>query len=157
MKRTMAVLMVMAFSWSMTSAVSAQSDDQNVQKKTLTETVKSNAANEKMMPAPKVQLERLTKGLKLTEEQQKQIKPIIENEYAKLNEIRHNDEISPKKIQKLVEDLRVETKAKINGFLTPEQRSNYTLVNNEINTTKRQHIKQNRKDRIGTKSDQAGE
>lgn len=35
-------------------------------------------------PAPDVQLKRLTGGLKLTAEQQKQIRPVLVDEYAKL-------------------------------------------------------------------------
>ncbi|RII25106.1 MAG: hypothetical protein CXR30_19185 [Geobacter sp.] len=157
MKRILTALLLMAIPLSITSVASAQGDEQQAPEKSLAEKVKSNAANEKMMPEPDVQLARLTKGLKLTEEQQEQIKPILEDEYAKLNEFRYDDELSPKKISKKVEELRTDTIAKINKFLSPEQQKNYALVNKEIKTYKKQRIKQNRKDRIGIKSDQPTE
>lgn len=157
MKRILTALLLMAIPLSIASVASAQGDEQQSPEKSLAEKVKSNAANEKMMPEPNVQLARLTKGLKLTEEQQKQIKPILEDEYAKLNEFRYDDELSPKMISKKVEELRTDTIAQINKFLSPEQQKNYALVNKEIKVYKKQRIKQNRKDRIGTKSAQPSE
>lgn len=157
MKRILTALLLMAIPLSIASVASAQGDEQQPPEKSLAEKVKSNAANEKMMPEPNVQLARLTKGLKLTKEQQKQIKPILEDEYAKLNEFRYDDELSPKMISKKVEELRTDTIAQINKFLSPEQQKNYALVNKEIKVYKKQRIKQNRKDRIGTKSAQPSE
>lgn len=157
MKRILTALLLMAIPLSITPVASAQGDDQQALEKTLAEKVKANAAHEKMMPEPSVQLARLTKGLKLTEEQQKQIKPILENEYAKLNEFRYDDELSPKMISKKVEALRTDTTAQISKFLSPEQQKSYALVNKEIKVYKQQRIKQNRKDRIGSKSDKPSE
>ncbi len=152
MKRVLLVLLAMAISTSMTSVATAQSDDQLEKEKRLSETVRINSMNERMMPQPEVQLSRLTKGLKLTEEQQKQIKPLLENEYAKFNEIRNNEDLSPKKIQKMVEDLRNDTKNRIDRCLTPEQQKYYDLVSKEIKANKQIRAKQNRKDRLNSKA-----
>ena len=152
MKRNLTVLVAMAISWSICSAAMAQSDEKAVQEK-ISETVKVNSMQEKMMPEPEVQLSRLTNGLKLTEKQQKQIRPILDDEYAKLNKIRNNQDYSPKKIQKLVEKLRSDTKTKIDKHLTPEQRKRYALVAQEIKANKRLRVKENRKNRINSKSD----
>jgi len=154
MQRILSVLLAMAISTGTTSGAAAQSDEQMEKERRLSETVKINSMNERMMPQPEVQLSRLTKGLKLTEEQQKQIKPLIENEYAKLNEIRNNEDLSPKKIQKMVEDLRNDTKNKVDRYLTPEQQKYYDLVTKEIKANKQIRVKQNRKDRINFKANQ---
>lgn len=148
------ILLAVAISTCMTSAANAQSNEQTAKEKRLLETVRINSMNERMMPRPEVQLSRLTKGLNLTEEQQKQIKPLLENEYAKLNEIRTNEDLSPKKIQKMVEDLRNDTKIEIDKYLTPEQQKYYDLVTQEIKANKQLRVKQNRKDRINSKANQ---
>lgn len=155
MKKILVALLLMAVSWSMASIAAAQADDQLVQEKTLTENVRINSMNEKMMPKPEVQLARLTKGLMLTNEQQKKIRPILEDEYTKLEKIRHNEDLSPKKIQVMVEELRSNTGTKINSYLIPEQQKKYSSVVEEIKINKQQRIKQNRKDRINSKADQS--
>jgi hypothetical protein len=155
MKRMLSVLLAMAIATSMTSVATAQSDEQMEKEKRLSETVKYHSMNERMMPQPEVQLSRLTRGLKLTEEQQKQIKPLLEQEYAKLNEIRNNEDLSPKRIQKMVEDLRNDTKLKVDKCLTAEQQKSYDLVTKEIKANKQIRVKQNRKDRINSKANQS--
>jgi len=50
----------------MISVATAQSDEQMEKEKRLSETVKINSMDERMMPQPEVQLSRLTKGQKLT-------------------------------------------------------------------------------------------
>lgn len=153
MKRILTVLLLVAISWSVTAVAKAQDEGQASKTKKVTETVRTTAADEKMMPEPQAQLMRLTKGLQLTEEQQKRIKPLLEDEYAKLKEIRENEDISPKQISKKVEELRGDTIAKILTCLTPEQKEKYALVSNEIKANKQQRMKENRKSRIGTKAD----
>src|SRR6185369_6647245 len=153
MKRKLAVLLVAIMSWGAASVVFAQVDDQAEKAKKVSKRVKSNAGDATMMPAPEVQLERLTKGLQLTDEQQKQIRPLLEDEYAKLKVIQKNEDLSPKQIQKQVEELRAGTKTKLQTYLTPEQKQKHDMVGDEIKANKQQRMKENRKARIGAKAE----
>jgi len=153
MKRMLAVLLVAAMSWGAASAVFAQTEEQAEKAKKVAKMVESKAGDAKMMPAPEEQLKRLTKGLQLTDDQQKQIRPLLEDEYAKLKVIRNNEDLSPKQIQKQVEELRSRTNDKMRSYLTPEQKEKHLMVSNEIRANKQKRIKENRKARIGTKAD----
>ena len=115
--------------------------------------LKARGADERMMPEPQVQLNRLSKGLLLTAEQQKQIKPMLEEEYASLKKIREDENLSPKQIQAQIEALRTATVAKVRAVLTPEQAEKYDTVSSEIKSNKQKRIKENRKERLGTKAD----
>lgn len=153
MKKIFTVVLIAALSCSVASVAMAETDSQVVKEKKVAKTVKKRSATAKMMPEPDVQLKRLTKGLKLTDEQQKQIKPMLVDEYAKLKGIRKDDNLSPKQIQVKVEELRTETIAKIQTVLTPEQKEKHDLVSNEIKANKQKRMQDNRKERIGTKAD----
>lgn len=154
MKKVLSILLLSAISWGVTPTANVQGVGEPDKADRVVKEVKSKIGEEKMMPEPAVQLNRLTKGLLLTEEQQNQIKPLLEDEYAKLKAIRQNEDISPKQIQKKVEELRSDTISKINKCLTQEQQNKYKMVSNEIKANKQQRMKGNRKDRIGTKGDQ---
>lgn len=153
MKRMLAVLLVAAMSLGAVSVVCAQTDEQAVKAKKVKKTVKAKAGKATMMPVPEVQLKRLTKGLNLTDEQQKQIKPILEDEYAKLMAIRKNEDLSPKQIQKQVEELRAGTSAKMHTFMTPEQIEKHNMISDVIKANKQKRMKENRKVRLGTKAE----
>lgn len=153
MKKILAAVLVMAVSWSVAGVVMAQTDEQAVKEKAVAKKVKAQSAGAKMMPAPEVQLKRLTKGLQLTAEQQKQIKPLLKDEYAKLKELRQDDNLSPKQIKEKVEALRTETVAKIQTVLTPEQKEKHDLISKEIKANKQQRMQENRKSRVGTKAE----
>jgi Spy/CpxP family protein refolding chaperone len=153
MKKISAVLLVMAISWCATSVAMSETDEQVVKGKNVAKTVKQQSSGEKMMPAPEVQLKRLAKGLHLTAEQQKQIRPMLKEEYAALKEIRQNEDLSPKQIRVKVEALRTETVAKIQTVLTPEQKESYSIISSEIKSNKQRRMQENRKERIGTKAD----
>lgn len=153
MKRVLALLLVAAGAIGVTSVVKVHAADQPVRSDKSAEQLKPEPGEEKMMPEPEVQLKRLSKGLQLTEDQQKQIKPILDDEYARLKEIRKSEEISPQQIQKKVEESRTGTIAKIKECLTPEQQEKYTKVSKEIKASKQKRMKENRKARIGTQPD----
>lgn len=153
MKRMLAVLLVATMSWGTASLVFAQTEEQAEKAKKVSNMFKSKAGDATMMPAPEVQLKRLTEGLQLTVVQQKQIRPVLEDEYAKLKVIQSNEDISPKQIQKQVEELRSGTIAKMQTYLTAEQKKKHDLISNEIKANKQQRMKENRKARIGTKAD----
>ena len=150
MKRILAVLLAVTMTWCITSGALAETDPQAVKEKAVAKTVKKRSASEKMLPAPEVQLKRLTKGLQLTAEQQKQIKPMLKDEYAQLMEIRKDEELNPKQIQAKVEALRTETIAKMQAVMTPEQVEKHNLVSKEIKANKQKRIQENRKVRLGT-------
>jgi TolA-binding protein len=153
MKRIIAVLIAATMSLGATAVAMAGTDGQAVKENTVAKTVKQRSANEKMMPAPEEQLRRLTKGLKLTVEQQNQIRPMLADEYARLKELRQDDNLSPKQIQAKVEALRKETVADMQTVLTPEQKETLDSVSAEIKEYKQKRIKENRKERIGTQAD----
>lgn len=117
--------------------------------------VKTRPSEEKMLPEPEVQLKRMSKGLQLTEEQQRLIKPVLDDQFARLNEIRQSADNSPTQIQKKVEGLRSDTISKIKTYLTPEQLQKFALISEKIKSSKQKRMMENRKARIGTQSDQA--
>jgi len=153
MKRILTGVLVAAMSLVVASAAMAQGDEQAVKEKTVKKKVKEYGAGEKMMPEPEVQLKRLAKGLKLTKEQQKQIRPMLKDEYAKLKDIRQDENLSPKQIQEKVEALREETVAKIQTVLTPEQKEKHDMISDEIRANKQKRMQENRKSRLGTQAD----
>lgn len=153
MKKIIAVLFAATMSWCVAAVAMAETNGQVVKEKSIAKTVKQRSAEERMMPTPEVQLQRLTMGLKLTAEQQKQIRPILTDEYAKLKELRQDDNLSPKQIQARVEALRNETAANMATVLTPEQKEKHDMVRNEIRANKQKRIRENRKARIGIQAE----
>jgi len=151
MKKVLAAVLMAGISWG--TVVMAQVDEQAVKEKMVAKRVKEAGAKERMLPAPEVQLKRLTKGLQLTAEQQKQIRPMLKEEYASLKTIRQDENLSPKQIQAKVEALRTETIAKIQTVLTPEQKEKHDMVSKQIKANKQKRIQENRKARLGTKAD----
>ena len=153
MKSMFALLLVAAMYLGAASTVSAQGDEQVEKAKSVKNTVKIKSGEATMMPAPEVQLQRLTEGLQLTDEQQKQIRPLLEDEYIKLKVIQRDENSSPKQIQKQVEELRGRTIATIHTFMTPEQKKQHVLVSKEIKAKKQRRMRQNRKARIGAEAE----
>jgi len=153
MKKVLMTLLVTALTCGFVTGATAQTDEQVVKQKTVAKEVKAKSSKEKMLPAPEVQLKRLADGLKLTGEQQKQIRPLLVDEYAKLKEIRQDDNLSPKQIQLKVEELRTDTIAKMQSYMTPEQKEKHDLISKEIQANKQKRIKDNRRARIGTNAD----
>jgi Spy/CpxP family protein refolding chaperone len=148
----LAALLVGALTWCAGAVALAEINEQAVKEKTVAKKVKARGAKERMMPAPEVQLKRLAKGLQLTAEQQKKIRPMLKDEYAKLKEIRQDENLTPKQIQAKVEELRMATVVQIKTVLTPEQSEKYDLISNEIKANKQKRMQENRKNRIGTQS-----
>lgn len=152
MKGITAGVLVAAMSLGLASAVLAEGDVPAVKEKSVRKKVKEYGAGERMMPAPEVQLKRLAKGLKLSAEQQRQIRPLLTEEYAKLREIRQDENLSPKQIQEKVEALRSDTVARIQAVLTPEQKEKHEMISNEIRANKQKRMQENRRNRLGTQA-----
>jgi hypothetical protein len=153
MNRKTAVMLAATLVLAGTSLALAETEQKQTMEKTVAKKVQQAGARERMLPAPEVQLKRLTKGLKLTSEQQGKIRPLLQEEYAKLKEIRQDENLSPKQIQQQVEKLRGETITSIQNHLTPEQKEKHELVSNQIKANKQQRIQDNRQKRLGTKAD----
>jgi hypothetical protein len=152
MKWIMSAMLLVTISW-ITVVSPAKGDGLPIRDERVAEMVKAQVRDEKIMPEPQVQLERLAKGLELTEEQQKQIKPVLDREYARFKEIRHREDMSPKQIQKKIEGLRSDIIDQIQKYLTPEQKEKYDLVNKEIKANKERRIEENRKKRLDIKAE----
>lgn len=153
MRRILAVILVAVVTLGGVSLAKAEGEAPPAKAKKVAKTAKARGANEKMMPEPEVQLKRLAKGLQLTKAQQKEIKPMLEAEYASLKAIRQDENLSPKQIQTKVEELRTATIAKIQTVLTPEQKEKHDIVSDEIKANKQKRMQSNRKTRIGTQAD----
>lgn len=153
MKKILAGVLAAAMTLMAASVVMAETEEKAVKEKTVAKKVKQAGAKERMLPEPEVQLKRLSKGLQLTAEQQKQIRPMLTEEYASLKQIRQDENLSPKQIQAKVEALRTETIAKIQTVLTPEQKEKHDLVSNEVKANKQKRMQENRKARLGTTPD----
>lgn len=153
MRKVLMTLLVTALTCGLVTVATAETDVEVVKQKTVAKEVKERSKKEKMLPAPEVQLKRLTDGLKLTAEQQKQIRPVLVDEYAKLKEIRQDENLNPKQIQLKVEELRTETITKMQSYMTPEQKEKHDLISKEIKANKQKRIKDNRRARIGTNAD----
>lgn len=75
---------------------------------------------------PNRDLRRLTKHLNLTQDQQSQIRPIIEDRDQKLNQLWQDSSISRADRKTKSQQIRDDADSKINAILTPEQRTKYT-------------------------------
>jgi Spy/CpxP family protein refolding chaperone len=153
MKKILVVLLAAAISWCTISVSFAETAEQAAKVKNVTEKVHQVSSKEKMMPAPEVQLNRLTKGLQLTPEQKELVRPILNDEHIIMKEIRSDENLSPKQIHVKVGALRKETASKIQTILTPEQIEKYNIVSAEISSTKHKRMKDNRNKRLGTNAD----
>lgn len=74
---------------------------------------------------PEKRLARLTERLSLTKEQQEQVKPALESEYAKLKEIPGNDTYNREQRRAKLQEITADTHAKIMPVLTPDQQAKY--------------------------------
>jgi glucose/arabinose dehydrogenase len=148
MKRILAVLIAATLTCCLAATAMAETNEQTSKEKNVSTSVRKMSANEQMMPSPEVQLTRLAKGLKLTTEQQNRIRPLLVEEYARLKEIRQDDNLSPKQIQARVEALRNETATGMQAVMTPEQKEKHDLVRNEVRSNKQKRIRENRKNRL---------
>ena len=153
MEKIIIVLFAVTMSWCVTTVVMAENNEQVVNDKKVVKTVRHLSSNERMMPAPEEQLKRLVEGLKLTVQQQDLIRPMLIEEFAILKGFRRDENLNPKQIQKKVEELRLDTVAKMKTALNPEQSERLDLVSKEIKENKQKRIKENRKSRIGTQAD----
>jgi Spy/CpxP family protein refolding chaperone len=74
---------------------------------------------------PADQLARMTKQLKLTDEQQAKIKPIIEEQHNKMMDLRQDTSMSREDRFAKFREIRQESMKKISPILTPEQQKKW--------------------------------
>ena len=77
---------------------------------------------------PEDQLARMTKQLKLTDEQQAKIKPIIEEQHQKMMDLRQDTSMSREDRFAKFREVRQESLEKIKPILTPEQQKNWEKI-----------------------------
>ncbi len=70
-------------------------------------------------------IEMLSEKLELTEQQKKDIKPIIENEAKEMQALRSDESLAKEQRQEKMKSIRQTTKEAINKILTPEQQKKY--------------------------------
>jgi Spy/CpxP family protein refolding chaperone len=73
----------------------------------------------------KMRLERMTKELGLTKEQQDKLKPILEDEFGKLQELQGNDTLNRDERRARLQELNESTYGRIRPILTPEQQKKH--------------------------------
>ena len=84
-----------------------------------------------------MRLKRLTKDLQLTQEQQDQVKPLLEAESKKIEEANANTELSMNQRIDRYAEFRSETYSKIKALLTPEQLPQFERVLAQVNGKKK--------------------
>jgi periplasmic protein CpxP/Spy len=77
----------------------------------------------RMQMGPDQQLARLSKELKLTDDQKAKIKPILENEFQQISQIRQDTSVSPQDRRAKFMDIRNKGMAQIRPILTDKQQA----------------------------------
>jgi len=77
-------------------------------------------------------LDRMTKGLGLSEQQQAQIKPILQDEYNQLEKLRGNDQFNRDERRAKLKELNEATYKKIEPILTPDQQKKHDEIKKVI-------------------------
>lgn len=75
--------------------------------------------------ATSTRLDRLTKQLNLTGDQQSKLKPIIEEEEKQMDAVRKDDTLSPQARRDKIVQIRQMTKPQIQALLTPDQQKKF--------------------------------
>ncbi len=73
--------------------------------------------------SPEQRVEMLTQQLKLTNDQQQNIKLIFEDESEQMQALRSDSSLTPQERRSKMQELRQNTKTQMNTILTPEQQS----------------------------------
>jgi len=92
----------------------------------------------RMTPAD--QLARMTKQLKLTDEQQAKIKPILEEQHQKMMDLRQDTSMPREDRFAKVREIRQESLEKIKPILTPEQQKKWEKIQQKRREWRRRHM-----------------
>jgi len=74
-------------------------------------------------PSPEQRVEMLTEQLKLTNDQQQNIKLILEDESEQMQSLRSNTSLTQQERRSKMQEIRQNTKTQMNSILTPEQQT----------------------------------
>jgi Spy/CpxP family protein refolding chaperone len=77
------------------------------------------------------QLEWLTKELNLTDEQQAQVKPILDDQSKQMKTTREDTTLTDEQKHEKMKQIHHSTHTKINGILTPEQQKKFTQLQDQ--------------------------
>lgn len=77
---------------------------------------------------PDAQLQRLTKHLDLTADQQAQIKPVLENAHQQMMQIRQDQTLSPQDRHSKMQAIHEDTKSKIEAALNDTQKQKFEAM-----------------------------
>jgi Spy/CpxP family protein refolding chaperone len=78
------------------------------------------------MPTTEQRLQRMTKQLNLTEEQQQKIKPILDNESTQMQALRSDSSLSQEDRMAKMKQIRQASSEQITPILTADQQQKYT-------------------------------
>ncbi len=88
---------------------------------------------------PNQQLKMLTKRLNLTEDQQKQILPILTDRQQQSENIRNDSSLAPKDRREKMRAVREDSEGKIKGVLTDSQKQTYEQMQQQMRERMQQH------------------
>jgi len=73
----------------------------------------------------------LSEELKITEDQKKTIRPILQNESEEIHAVRYNDSLTLEQQYRTIKAIRQKTHEQINNLLTPQQQTKYAEIKDE--------------------------
>jgi Spy/CpxP family protein refolding chaperone len=83
----------------------------------------------RMAMSPEQRLQRMTKALNLTDDQQQKIKPILESESQQMQTLRQDTSMSQQDKWGKMEQIRQTSTSQITPILTPDQQKKYAEMN----------------------------
>jgi hypothetical protein len=89
------------------------------------DTAPSNEAHHRRQPDPKKQVERLSKRLNLTADQQTQLLPILTDRQQQMQSIRQDTSLSQQDRREKMRSLMQDSNAKITALLNDDQKQKY--------------------------------
>ena len=81
---------------------------------------------------PDAQLQHLTKVLELTPDQQSQIKPVLEARQQQMQALFQNQSLSRDDRRSQIQQIRTDTKTKIEGFLNDQQKQKFETMQSRM-------------------------
>jgi len=79
----------------------------------------------RMAMSPEQRLQRLTKALNLTSDQQQKVKPILENESQQMQAMRQDSSMSQQDRWNKIKSIHEDTTSQIKAVLNPDQQAKY--------------------------------
>ncbi|MGC1784233.1 MAG: hypothetical protein WA708_17050 [Acidobacteriaceae bacterium] len=90
-------------------------------------------------PSAKRQLQRLTKMLNLTDSQQQQMLPILQDQQTQMESIRNNTSLSPQQRREQMRTLMMDTHQKLEALMTDSQKQQFEQAMQQRHDRMREH------------------